>query len=289
MEGIGDDCAVIYHNDEATLYSTDLVVEGVHFLREFSSPYEVGKKSLNVNISDIAAMGGTPVASLLSLSLPHDAQQEWVEEFMKGYHEVSEEYNVALIGGDTTSSIDKISVCVTIIGQGKRGELKHRCDAMVGDIVAVSGRLGESARGLSLLRNGIRDGREVEFHLAPRAQVREGIFLGKQPAVHAMMDLSDGLASDIRHILKASHVGAEINIENIPTCGNIEEAVCGGEDYKLLLTVEASQFENLNLQFLNEFGYSLCPVGRITSKKNTLTWLDKGVAINPSWKGYEHF
>lgn len=230
FEGIGDDCAVLpIGEDEALLFTTDLLNEGVHFLRAATSAHELGRKSLAVNLSDIAAMGGRPVATLLSLSLPADTTDDWAIEFMEGYRELSEEFDVALIGGDTTRSESGIVINVTAIGRADIAHIKRRNDARAGDTIFVAGELGASGAGLRDILAGRCDTPLAAIHRNPQPQVAEGIWLGAQPEVHAMMDLSDGLASDIRHILERSHCGAVLDTERIPIAAGADprQAVCG--------------------------------------------------------------
>jgi len=233
FEGIGDDCAVLpVGNGEALLFTTDLLTEGVHFLRAATSARELGGKSLAVNLSDVAAMGGHPVATLLSLSLPADATDAWVTEFMEGYREMSERFGVTLAGGDTTRSTAGIVINVTAIGRADATHIKRRSDARAGDTIFVTGELGASVAGLNDILAGRYDTPAAAIHRNPQPHVAEGLWLGARPEIHAMMDLSDGLASDVRHILERSRCGAIIDVERIPAAegADVQLAACGGED-----------------------------------------------------------
>ena len=293
FEGIGDDCAVLpIGGDEALLFTSDALCEGVHFLRNATSAFEIGAKSATVNLSDIAAMGGRPIATLLSLSLPESAIGEWVEEFMQGYHSVSERYGVALVGGDTTGSDAGITISVTAIGKANIANIKRRSAAQVGDVVMVGGALGESAIGLRDILSGIHSTTSAIAHRNPTAQIAEGEWLGSQQSVHAMMDISDGFASDLQHILDLSRVGAVIDTELIPAAnGEIESAVCGGEDYKLLFTVSAEGADALVEAFEQRFGYRPYPIGTITeSDSHSIVWREHGkVVAHDNWHGFSHF
>ncbi len=291
FEGIGDDCAVLpLGGGRSLLFSTDMLNEGVHFLRSASSAFEIGAKSVMVNLSDVAAMGGRPVATLLSLGLADDAADKWAEEFMRGYREVCKRYGVALVGGDTTRSEGGITINVTVIGKAADGNIKRRSAARVGDTIMVGDRLGASAAGLRDILAGKGDTLAAAVHRTPQAQIREGEWLGAQECVHAMMDLSDGLASDLQHILTASGVGAEVALEQIPTDYSLEDALCGGEDYKLLFTVAPECADALRKDFLEKFGYEIYPVGRITdSSDHTITWTDNGKPSQKKWRGFRHF
>lgn len=290
-EPIGDDCTVLPLGDQAIALTSDLLAEGVHFLRKGISARELGRKSLMVNLSDVAAMGLRPEASLLSVALPADVGERWAYEFMAGYREVSSEYDVALVGGDTTSSKSGITVSVTAIGRGPLRHVKRRSAARAGDAVFVGGRLGASAVGLRDILAGRDDTPAAAVHRNPVAQIREGEWLGGLSEVHAMMDLSDGLASDLQHMLRASGCGAEIVVESVPAeYGDIEAAVCGGEDYKLLFTVGASCADELQRAFAERFGRPAYRVGRIVSSSSPVVrWLSGGVEIHPEWQGYTHF
>ena len=217
FEGIGDDCAVLPLGDgQALVFTADLLTEEVHFLREATTPEELGAKALAVNLSDVAAMGARPVATLLSLALPPDATDEWAARFMQGYHALSTRYGTALVGGDTTRSEHGITINVTAIGRADEKHLKRRSAAREGDILLVTGPLGASGAGLRDILAGRYDTPLAALHRSPLPQVAEGQWLGTRREVHAMMDLSDGLASDVRHIMEQSGTGAAIELTQIP-------------------------------------------------------------------------
>ncbi|MDR2890131.1 MAG: thiamine-phosphate kinase [Alistipes sp.] len=289
IKGIGDDCAVIpvseaeslvvteeaaSDNDtESLVVTTDMLIEGVHFLRHATSARELGGKALAVNLSDVAAMGARPVASFLSIALPADCRGEWAEEFMESYRELSARHNVRLAGGDTTGSLNGVAINVTLVGRAPTACLKFRDGARPGDIIAVGGELGASAAGLADILAGRLDTPSAHIHRNPAAQVAEGEWLGGRAEVRSMMDLSDGLASDLRHILRASAkaagsvLSAEIELSAIPMPDSVttEQAVTGGEDYKLLLTVAPEGWDALAKDYLDRFGVPLHAIGRITA------------------------
>ena len=288
--GIGDDCAVIpCGSSESLLVTTDMLVEDVHFLRSAISPYQLGRKSLAVNLSDVAAMGAYPVASFLSVALPADVSADWAEDFLRGYRSLSSEFRTPLLGGDTTSSHQGIAINVTAIGSSANRRIKYRSDAVDKDKIFVTGVLGDSAQGLIDIKNGLTDTPFIHAHLDPTPCVDEGIWLANQPEVHAMMDLSDGLASDLDHILKASGVGAEVSLELIPNNSSVELAVTGGEDYQLLLTVAATDSDRIAAEYAHAFGRPLYEVGSIVTDTDSIRWLDHGRCVNPDWQGYRHF
>lgn len=288
-EGIGDDCAVLPLGDEALVVSADMLAEGIHFLRHAASAREIGRKSLAVNLSDVAAMGARPVATVLSLSLPQDAMDGWIEEFMAGYTELSAEHGVALVGGDTTASAAGITVNVTVFGRAPLANIKRRSAAVAGDVVAVAGRLGASGAGLRDILNGECATQAAHAHMNPEAQIAEGVWFGGRREVHAMMDISDGVASDIRHIMERSGVGADIDLEKVPADSDLRTALCAGEDYKLLLTVAADGFAAVAAGFEVRFGRPLYPIGRATADAGVLRWLRGGVPSAEDFRGFVHY
>lgn len=295
FEGIGDDCAVLpIGGGEALCYTTDLMVEGIHFLRAKMRPEEVAHKALHVNLSDVAAMGIRPTATLLSVALPREAiQSEWVERFMQGYIAASKQAGVALIGGDTTASLRDITISVTAIGRGPVDHLKHRRDAQCGDMVCVTAPLGGPALGLRDLLAGHSESAAAERHKCPEAELACGEWLGAERAVHAMMDISDGIASDLRHILEASGCDGEVWLEQVPRFegASCDDALEGGEEYHLLLTVAADNFDEVAARFEAHFGHPLYPIGRIGAKSATptLRWLENGAPCAGSWQGFRHY
>ena len=288
FEPIGDDCTVLPMGDEALVMTTDMLVEDIHFLRGASSPEEVGEKSLMVNISDVAAMGATPVATLLSIALPESAQGEWAERFMRGYYEASAREGVALVGGDTTASRDKISINVVAVGRTPMANVKRRSAAKVGDVIAVTGKLGISSKGLVDIMFGDLNTEAAKAHRRGQARTAEGVWLGAREEVHSMMDISDGIGSDIKHIMEQSKVGATINLEQVPTDYDIRYATTGGEDYELLLTIEPESFDTVAQALYDATGTTLTAIGTITDTE-TLTWLDNGTPSDIEIRGFEHF
>ena len=277
FEGIGDDCAVLPMGDEALVFTSDMLNEGIHFLTDKSTAYQIGYKSLMVNISDVAAMGATPVATLLSLALPEDKFGEWSVEFMRGYHRASKKYGVKLVGGDTTKSESGVCISVTAIGRAPLANIKRRKSAKVGDVVMVTGELGASAAGLRDVLAGKLRTRNAKTHLMPEAQVLEGEWLGVQDAVHAMCDISDGIASDLQHILDESKKSAIVSELPIAKGAEWDDAFGGGEDYQLLLTVDRRKADELSQRFEAEFGRPLYKIG-------TLLYSSKTFSVN-FWAG----
>ena len=291
FEGIGDDCATIpIGGGESLLFTADLVCEDVHFLRRATSAYDLGYKALAVNLSDVAGMGARPVATLLSVSLPADATGEWAEEFMRGYHDLSRKFGVALVGGDTTRSASGITINVTAIGRMQSAKIKRRSAARAGDVIFAGDKLGASGAGLRDILADNYDTPLAAIHRRPMPQIEEGLWLAEHAEVHAMMDISDGLASDLRHIMEQSGVGAEIDLERIPAAEGVDlkTAATGGEDYKLLFTVSGDAAEKLASDFAAAFGRPIYPVGRIVAGGD-LAWLDHGRKVALDWHGFTHY
>lgn len=304
--GIGDDCAIIPANDEEDwLITTDLLMEDVHFIRDAITPEQLGYKSLAVNLSDIAAMGGTPVGSFLSVAVPADMEVEYLDAFIKGYHQLSIRYNTPLLGGDTTRSLKHLAVNVCIIGKCPRGMARKRSQAQAGDVVYVTGYLGDSAGGLQILLNKLtlsgEHGYLLNQHYQPEPRINEGLFLAGYPAVHAMIDISDGIASDLRHILKASGVSSQIHLDRLPVSEQLaaasarygwntfELASAGGEDYELLVTIAEDKSEFIREEFLKKFGKPLIRIGSVCAGLPEIIWFNKAERVQLSKNGFNHF
>lgn len=260
--GIGDDCAVMpQKSGMETLVSTDMLIEGTHFLMDDISAYRLGWKSAAVNISDIAAMGGRCTGSFLSFALPKGLGKEWTDEFLRGYKEISSLYRCPLLGGDTTYSPDRLCISVTVTGEAPAGKSVKRSNAAIGDLICVTGNLGDSGCGLKIILEG--SGRDADAekliarHYLPMPRVKEGMEIAAAGA-SAMMDISDGIGSDLRHIIEASGVGAEIDTSMIPLSNELkskcaeygwdplELAISGGEDYELLFTISEENAKKID-------------------------------------------
>lgn len=299
VEGIGDDCAVI-PKDEFSSYviTTDMLVEGRHFLLDKISPKELGYKSLAVNISDVASMGATPKFTFLSIAIPPNTDKKWCEDFIEGYHSLSEYYNIALLGGDTTATDNgHMTISVTAIGEIKNSNIKRRSAARVGDVIVVNTMLGESSLALKMMMDGEQVEPELmKKHNKPLPKINEGIWLGNRSEVHAMMDISDGVSSDLEHICDLSGCGAKIFTDLIPHSKILKQrctergweplnfSLSGGEDYGLLMTVEASAFEALKSDYFGE----LFPIGVITedNKIDYVNISENKIVVN---SGFRHF
>jgi thiamine-monophosphate kinase len=280
LKGIGDDCAVIEKDGRHVwLLTMDTLVETVHFDCAFHPPEKLGRKAVSVNVSDIGAMGGRPMFVLLSLGLPKGFDQNWFRAFARGLTDACREYGCLLIGGDTVASPQGLNFTLTVIGEAEADRVVYRSGARPGDIIWVSGFLGFAAAGLELLRREVEPENAAfaafrEQHLNPRARVELGGRLGASGLVRAMMDLSDGLATDLAHLCKQSGVGARLAALNIPGVAALAQAadllgadpeqwaVGGGEDYELLFTARPEAQSRL-LDIGLECGLSLSPIGTV--------------------------
>lgn len=292
--GIGDDCAVIPSGTDDLLVTTDMLVEGIHFLGDKIAPEQLGYKSVAVNLSDIAAMGGEGVGTFLSIALPPSTPQQWAERFIEGYRAISDRYGVPLLGGDTTSSGNDIVVNVAVLGRLPHGKAKLRSAARLGDTVAVTGTLGDSGGGLRIILEERPHDKDAKFlldrHLAPLPQMELGATLGGSEQVHAMMDISDGIASDLRHILSASGVGAVVDLEQLPLSEPLRRtaslygwqaeriAASAGEDYELLFTIDPSA----------ALPKGTTAIGRIVEGSG-IEWRSGGRRLEDNIMGFRHF
>jgi len=249
LTGIGDDCAVLRLPPGLDLLvTTDFTIEKVHFRRDWHRPELVGRRCLTRGLSDIAAMGGKPQAAFLSLAVPSDLPQKWVDRFLKGLLDLAEEFKLPLAGGDTAQSAGGIQADIVVVGSVPKGKAVLRSGAKPGERIYVTGELGWSAAALARLVESKPVGAEYFRHFRPQARVAVGQSLRQRGVASAMIDLSDGLSTDLEHICKESHVGAEIEAEAIPRAQvgvgkkrvALEFALHGGDDYELLFTSAAA-------------------------------------------------
>ncbi len=287
--GAGDDCAVLDAGvpDRLLLFKTDAVVEGVHFLPG-TPPEKVGHKALGRCLSDIAAMAGTPTAALVTLGLPRDFELHFVEGLYRGLNALARRYETAVVGGETTTSPERIWLSVALLGWAPRGKAVLRSGAKPGDAIFVTGDLGGSLAGK---------------HLDFEPRLAEARWLAERFPIHAMLDLSDGLAGDLRHILRASRVGAELLSASIPISAAarraakaggsakppLAAALTDGEDFELLFTVPSRQAVPLLDGWKARFPQlRLTCIGKITGKEG-LVICDRHGARPLSDHGYVHF
>ncbi len=291
IQGIGDDCAIVTVPKNVQLaISMDTLVKGVHFPND-TSAYDIGWKALAVNLSDLAAMGATPKWMTLSLSIPNHNKQ-WLTNFSQGLFDCAKPYGVKLIGGDTVRA--SLSITIQIHGFVTNNKINYRQGAQVDDLICVTAYIGEAAAGLVCVQNKMDNDYLISKLNQPTAQIKIGLALAGLAT--ACIDISDGLASDLSHILDKSNVGAELDITSLsenktlkafsPT--EIENFILnGGDDYQLCFTINAKEIEQLQKQFPK-----IKIIGKIIADKKLM--LKKAsnrrpLAINGQTKGYNHF
>ncbi|WP_303721449.1 thiamine-phosphate kinase [Malonomonas rubra] len=297
VKGIGDDCAIQFQREGwELLTSTDLLVEGVHFNRQWISMEELGRKSAAVNISDIAAMGGQPKSLFLAVACPIEIPVTELEQFITGFLAVAEEHGAILAGGDTCRSLGPLLISVTVQGEVETGCAICRDGAKVGDAIYVSGTLGDSAVALTDFLAG-RNPEEalLQRHNRPEAKVVLGRQLANGKLASAMLDVSDGLLSDLGHILEESGVGAEVELSSLPLSEPfrrrlqeapelIDLALTGGEDYELLLTSPHQGLSEMAFE-----GGKLTKVGAICRQPGLNIRQADGSLYRCSRGGFDHF
>ena len=296
--GIGDDCAILgLPPGHETLVTTDFSLEGVHFRRDWQSPECIGHRCLARGLSDIAAMGGAPVAAFLSLALPNQLPQRWVDRFLAGLLRLARSYGVELAGGDTAQSTGGVLADIVVVGTVKRGRALLRSGAKAGDLIYVTGALGESAAALHLLRSGKIKKRDV----FPQPRIAVGEWLVEKRIATSAIDISDGLSTDLSHICEESGVGAVVDAAVIPIHAearklshirrpkptadglSLELALHGGDDYELLFTAPKSKRVPEHIA-----GVRLTMIGRVLrEKKMYLARNGNKESLAPH--GWEHF
>ncbi|WP_455196819.1 thiamine-phosphate kinase [Kaarinaea lacus] len=298
--GIGDDAAVTTIPAGYQLVTAvDTLVNGVHFPFD-SEPFDVGHKALAVNLSDLAAMGAEPAWATLALTLP-EADENWLQQFCDGFFQLAKVFNVQLIGGDTTQG--PLSVTVQIMGLVPQGKAITRSGAQLGDQIFVSGSLGDAALGLQIHQQTLSTSKLSEQHVTvlrdrlyrPLPRVALGIAL--RDIASSMIDISDGLAADLTHILKASKVGATITMEQLPVSDSVQtlsksvdietSLLRGGDDYELCFTVPENSVTKLQ-DTTRQLGIKLSNIGVIEARDG-LRVLNKDKEMTLSQLGFEHF
>jgi thiamine-monophosphate kinase len=295
VEGIGDDCAVLrVPAGHELLVTTDFSLEGIHFRRDWHPPGSVGHRCLTRGLSDIAAMGGEPVAAFLSLALPRDLPQAWVKGFIEGLIRLAKQSGITLAGGDTAQSPDGILADIVVVGSIPKGKAVLRSGAGPGDRIFVSGALGGSAAAVvkMVAAEGKVSPRAFPRQFYPEPRIVLGRMLREKKLASSMIDTSDGLSTDLSHICEESGVGAELNAALIPRARvgrptrevDLDLALHGGEDYELLFT--APRGKPVPTQIA---GVALTEIGRITRSKRILLRMPNGVARELKPRGWQHF
>jgi len=286
---VGDDCALISIDANYQLAtSVDTLIEGVHFPQE-TSPADIAHKALAVNLSDLAAMGATPKYFTLALTLP-EFDQHWLEQFSSSLKSLSDEYQINLVGGDTTKG--KLSITINVTGTVPSGQALLRSSAKVGDAIFVSNVIGDAALAWQQIQQEISPSKELlkQFNM-PNPQVSLGqALLG---VANACIDISDGLEQDLGHILFSSNVGASINLADIPLSQELSNhlektndwclPLAGGDDYQLCFSVPEARIDDLK-KIEIDLGITLTKIGVITKNQNL-----KIVGFDKTCQSYQHF
>jgi thiamine-monophosphate kinase len=309
VAGIGDDCAVLRlepgrgkargkakdkSKENDTLVTTDFTLEGIHFRRDWHSPESVGRRCLARGLSDIAAMGGEPVAAFLSLALPRDLPQSWVGRFARSLISLTERYGMTLAGGDTAESPNGVLADIVVVGTVPKGRAVLRSGARPGDRIYVSGELGGSAAAVWQMRKRSKkklNPREHPRHFFPEPRIELGRVLREEGLASAMIDTSDGLSTDLVHICEESGVGAELRAEVIPRASvgwpalevDLQFALHGGEDYELLFTSPHGKRVPSRIA-----GIAVTQIGHITRQRKIFL-RNRGRVYELEPLGWEHF
>ena len=313
--GIGDDAAVIKTSkDKLLIVTTDTLIENIHFNLKHITFFKLGFKALSVNISDVAAMGGYPTETLITLGLPNNFTVKAVDEIYRGIENLAKRYKIDIIGGDTTSSPKEIVISITLLGEVLEEELVLRSGARVGDLILVTGDLGASAAGLELLRKSKVESRKtstssveslkvvIKKHLMPEPRVEEARVIAESKLATSMIDNSDGLSRSLIEITRLSRVGARIWLEALPIRketklaartlrkSELELALDGGEDYELIFTTPKNQAVKLSEMIQKKTKTKATVIGEIIPPKQGIKVLEsKGYEKNLKYRGYEHF
>jgi thiamine-monophosphate kinase len=305
--GPGDDTAILrVPADRVALLTCDMMAEGVHFRLDWATPWQIGWKAMAQNVSDIAAMGGEPGYAVASVSLPGSAPKQMAEEIAQGLIAAASEYGAALVGGDLVGSTGPVTIDVSLLGWVEEARALRRSGARPGDQILVTGALGASGAGLSLLLLGLTTARDADetaalaAHFTPRARVKEGRTLAATGCVTAMMDLSDGLAADLPRLCTESGVGARLYAAQIPiapACAAVAPrvgaealtlALTGGEDYELLFTCPASAAPYLAAEVGAATGTRVTAIGEVVPGDGIIM-VDTAGNERPLGQGFDHF
>lgn len=313
LQGIGDDGAVIKQQPgRETVITTDLLVEDVDFRRDSAPPALLGHKALAVSLSDLAAMGARPRWSLVALGIPQDLwEDDFVDQFYQGYFGLAERYDVRLIGGDVSRTPDKVVIDSIGLGECVAERSVYRSGAQPGDLIYVTGSLGAAAAGLRLIERGARVGQEhadepewklvqelLLRQLCPEPRVGWGLVLGEERLASALIDISDGLSSDLNHLCQESKVGALVQAKRLPVdapvadlCGRraldpLLLALHGGEDFELLFTVNPNKVSQLPLKV---DGVSVTCIGEITDAAAGVRISEGSRVWELAAEGWQHF
>lgn len=307
IKGIGDDCAVLGSRaGRVLLFTTDMLVEDIHFVIDRIPFFQLGRKAVAVNLSDIAAMGGRPLVALISLAIPVETEVEAIQELYGGMRDICEHYDLTIGGGDTVASPDKLVINLSVIGDARENEVLYRSGASPGDKIYLTGYVGDSVAGLKIVRNEITPpkgtgGYFIKAHNDPTPLIETGRSIAASGLASAMIDLSDGLLSDLGHICEESRVGALLFAEKIPLSSELkllaggagfnplDLAISGGEDYQLLFTVSAKNERGIEKLFKEHDLTPPYPIGEIEQGPCIRIVKADGSVAELQPKGFNHF
>jgi thiamine-monophosphate kinase len=307
VRGIGDDCAVLRPAAGIDLLlTTDTQAEGVHFRRAWATPQDIGWRCLAVNVSDIAAMGGVPLGAVIALSVPATLEVAFVEALYDGIQELALAYECPIIGGNVSKATESLVITITVLGEVPSGQGVYRSGAQVGDEIWVTGDLGGAKAGLEVLHHaeavaGLHTAGVLARYRRPRPRLREAQYLRQRGVLHSLIDISDGLSSDLAHICEASGVGAQLNAAQIPVAEDVRQvagvlqadplafALHGGEDFELCLTVPPDSLASLQQTFATQFHCPLVRVGTIQPGPGVTLYRTDGTQLPLNARGYDHF
>ncbi len=290
---IGDDAAVVPVTENKNYVVTkDLLVEDIHFRTEYFRPEDLAHKGLHVNLSDLAAMGATPLYILCGISIPHHLH-EYAIEFLKYLTKLCKALEIILIGGDTTASQNKLFISITAIGSGQKNQIKYRSTSKTGDVICIAGNIGFAQMGFSLLENKVAGKTKyISSFLRPEAKIKESTWLAKHTCINSMMDISDGLYIDLKRLCQSSNKGAMIDLDilykHLEPEISLQIALEGGEDYSLLCTIDEKSFSLLSQKFAKTFNDELKVIGRIIDGEQILFQKD-GQYIDFPVNPFTHF
>jgi len=307
--GIGDDAAVVRTaGDNYVIATCDIQVEGVHFLRKRITPYQLGRKAVAINVSDIASMGGLPKQLWVSLVLPQDTAVEYVDALYEGMMEETGRCGADIVGGNIARSPGGLVVDTFLLGEVEPDHLLLRSGARVGDLALVTGHVGDSAAGLALVLNPEANcerkhaDRVLQAHLTPVPRLEESRVIAESGIATAMIDVSDGTLADLRHICERSEVGARLWAERLPISeaaravaeavgkDPLEWALSGGEDYELLFTAPAEKAEELAALVREETGTPVSVIGEIVPAEEGIKAVQENGEVLPlEHGGWNHF
>jgi len=305
--GIGDDCAVYQSSPgRVLLLTTDMLVEDVHFLWNSITPFQLGRKAIAVNLSDIAAMGGNPLVTLISLGIPADRAVEEIHELYRGMRDMCGRHAVSIVGGDTVAARKNLIINVSLIGEADEHEVLYRSGARPGDKIYLTGVVGDSGAGLAVLKGEITPPASlgshfIKAHNEPDPHITAGRAIGASRLASAMIDLSDGLLADLGHITEESGVGALLFENKIPLSRELKGlagyadyspldfALSGGEDYVLLVTVPAKNIPEFERTCKKHGTPLLFQVGEIQEGKGIRIMHEDGSVEEVADRGFDHF